>query len=316
MSGSGTLLTTGSAIGSPTSGLTGASVTNSVNGRVTTEANGSASTIADAASATQSTVDPTSSAAHSGSGHKNGGQINGGDLFGMDPGSSGSNSGSNSGNSTLPPASELAGGIVGGIAGLAALLLVALIFSRWYRRRHALQEISDASPMTSPTTPVTPAGRGMAERAGLLPLAAMLRGHRSSAVPILAPAPQQGFQRVSGRKLPSAFSPGMTSDQVNNGRAVRPSVVPMPTAFGRSPEQHSDSDGSHEMYHGMGLSRSPFLDSNLQAGPARQATLHPGGPYGLNSPMTPPASPSANLLENRAPTPIYFLPHGRFAEDV
>lgn len=213
-------------------------------------------------------------------------------------------SGASSNNdSSTPPTSVLAGGIVGGVAGLAVLLLVATVFLRWYRRRAAnmrpLTEAEAAGSVAGPGGTSGPSNPGMAQRAGIAPVLAPLLGggvfkSRREAETGPAATGERGFQRVSGRKLPSAFSEGMEG---------RPSPQPMPVAFGHDRDlSHSsfyrDSTGFH------GGEGSPFDDPtdeneviSPRPGPARQPTLHPGGPWAFSpttaTTLSGPASPSS-----------------------
>lgn len=153
-------------------------------------------------------------------------------------------------------------------------------------------------------------GPGMAERAGLLPLAAAAGGlfkNRQTPQGGAVGAPtERGFQKISGRKLPSAFSEGMTAGP------SRP--VPMPAAFenGRNLSNASFWRDSTGFYGGTGNGSSGEqvheLDGHgpteLQQGPARTPMLHPGGPYIMSPGETPPMSPRAGLLQGRAATPV------------
>jgi len=228
------------------------------------------------------------------------------------------------GSGSAPPTSELAGGIVGGVAGLAALLLVALMFIRWYRRHNAVQEIGSREPeaMQGGSTPRS--GPGMAERAGLLPLAGIFRPSGNSREPASG---ERGFTRISGRKLPSAFSPGMTGNAAGASPGpTRPSILPMPAAFENGSNNSGGQNGSSGYNSRRNASNASFYrdsaylgdgpnpaESGAQPeyhpGPARQPTLHPGGPYAPSPSYTdprspsPPGSPRQNLLQGRAPTP-------------
>ncbi|GAB7339714.1 hypothetical protein MBLNU457_6284t1 [Dothideomycetes sp. NU457] len=237
--------------------------------------------------------------------------------------------------STSPPASVLAGGIVGGVAGLAALLLVALVFVRWYRRRGAssMERLGAGGAGGADAGGDNPAfvsrsGPGMAERAGLLPLAGMFRNRHA---PAAAPAGERGFERVGGRKLPSAFSGGMSGPE---GPSRRP--IPMPAVFeSGNPSSHGLGNTSNTSFfrdsHGMpGESgeEDPFGDprmsETLHPGPARQAAVHPGGPYYMTpTGSPPPPDQSTNLLQGRSATPMnapmsptYPQAGSRFTEEV
>ncbi|GAB7351252.1 hypothetical protein MBLNU459_g1677t1 [Dothideomycetes sp. NU459] len=203
-----------------------------------------------------------------------------------------------SNDNNTPPASVLAGGIVGGVAGLAVLLLIAMVILRWYRKRGAfMHQLTGTEAAANPAGGAGPRSTGMAERAGLAPVLTPLlgvvglgRNNRSRAP---SDTGERGFQRVSGRKLPSAFSEGMTSHP-----------PPMP-AFNsdRNLSNASFYRDSTGFYGGEGESGSgPFADpadhganETIMPGPARQATVHRGGPYELSptsattalSPVTP-----------------------------
>jgi len=180
----------------------------------------------------------------------------------------------------------------------------------------------------APTAPRS--GPGMAERAGLLPLAGIFKTRQQP-----ASTGERGFQRVAGRKLPSAFSAGATGP---SGPSRRP--VPMPAAFEHNNSNDNGISAPHTRnasiardstgYYGAGgIARQDSDESSnpaetLRPGPARQATVHPGGPYLLSpTASSPPASPRANLLQGRAATPVnapgsptYGPPRGRFTEEV
>jgi len=183
----------------------------------------------------------------------------------------------------------LAGGIVGGVAGLAVLVLTAMIFLRWYRKRAA-----SMGALTGAEAAGTGGAGGMSERGRTAPVLAPLLGgvfknRKSRAVDDTG---ERGFQRISGRKLPSAFSAGMTS---------APPML-MPSAFDNDRNMSTTSVYRDSTYYGAG--GSPFDDPNnelganevIMPGPARQARVHP--PYAM--------SPTSALSENTSPTSPTF----------
>jgi len=187
----------------------------------------------------------------------------------------------------------LAGGIVGGVAGLAVLVLTAMIFLRWYRKRMA-----SMNSLTGAEAAIGSGGAGgMSERGGrtapvLAPLlGGVFKNRKSRAVE--ETTGERGFQRISGRKLPSAFSAGMTS-------APRPML--MPSAFDSDRNMSTTSVYRDSTYYGAG--GSPFEDPDneigtnetIMPGPARQARVHP--PYAM--------SPTSALSENTSPTSPTF----------
>lgn len=155
---------------------------------------------------------------------------------------------------------------------------------------------------------------GMAERAGLRPLAGAVPAffrHSNRSVEPPEPA-ERGFTRVSGRKLPSQFSPGMAS--------MPPPSMPLQAPGARSPSAehernlsstsfYRDSDG---FYGGTGTaftghtpSPSESLDPPqarggggptseelvISPGPQRTPTVHRGGPYTMSPSSTVPSTP-------------------------
>ncbi|CAD0090327.1 unnamed protein product [Aureobasidium vineae] len=206
------------------------------------------------------------------------------------PASSSASSENNSDNT--PPPSVLAGGIVGGVAGLAVLVLTAMIFLRWYRKRMASMSMNALTGAEA----VTGSGgaRGMSERGRTAPVLAPLLGgvfknRKSRAVDDTG---ERGFQRISGRKLPSAFSAGMTS---------APPML-MPSAFDNDRNMSTTSVYRDSTYYGA--AGSPFddpdneigINETIMPGPARQARVHP--PYAM--------SPTSALSENTSPTSPTF----------
>lgn len=236
------------------------------------------------------------------------------------------------GGGSSPPAGTIAGGVVGGAAGLAVLLLIAMLFVRWYRRKGQMQALpAEGEASRGLDGPSDGRGPGMAERAGLMPLVsavpAFFRHQNRSAE--TAPS-ERGFTRVSGRKLPSAFSEGMSSEGLRNQQMGGPSQATPGMPLSSSPPEaernlsstsfYRDSAG---FYGGDGerssgsppLRRSPEEMMTMSPGPQRQPEIHAGGPY-VMSPTSAqhPGSPSAGLL-GRSDTPS-SLRNSRFTEDM
>ncbi|KAF1936498.1 hypothetical protein EJ02DRAFT_83298 [Clathrospora elynae] len=112
---------------------------------------------------------------------------------------------------------QVVGSVVGSLAGAALILAIVLLLLRRHKRKcgGALQLTGDdhtdnvQSVRQVPTTTFVPAAflhrfSGMSGKTALT---------NSS-------AGEPSFQRISGRKLPSAFSEGMTSDQVSRGATI------------------------------------------------------------------------------------------------
>nr|OQO22475.1 hypothetical protein B0A51_10107 [Rachicladosporium sp. CCFEE 5018]OQO25467.1 hypothetical protein B0A51_07336 [Rachicladosporium sp. CCFEE 5018] len=244
--------------------------------------------------------------------------------------------------STPPPAGTIAGGVVGGAAGLAVVLLVAMLFLRWYRKkghmRHQALPAGSVAMSPDPDNGLGPrGGPGMAERAGLMPFVAAVPGlfrhqnrSRDSAADV--PESERGFTRVSGRKLPSAWSEGMTS-------ASHPPMPPMSNApppmmpiigaeHSRDLSDNSFYRDSAGTYAGVGEANrdsvagrstspsNPFadlspIDTNItpegedtqmvmSPGPRRTPTVHHGGPY-VMSPTTASSDPPGMLSPGQPP---------------
>ncbi|KAL9129989.1 MAG: hypothetical protein Q9217_001711 [Psora testacea] len=132
--------------------------------------------------------------------------------------SAGAGSGSGNGNGT-PPTRVLVGGIVGGIAG-AVLILVALLFLlRW--RRGKVGQRRNISPPVPQTAGAGSAALGgsesgmMTQRSSSTPIAAAgffgrLRpsSSQTAATTDTSAPSERGFQKISGRKLPSVLQSG------------------------------------------------------------------------------------------------------------
>lgn len=124
---------------------------------------------------------------------------------------------------------EVVGGVVGGIAGLAIILLVALLALRWYRNR---RQSSQALPGSENENPAggTASTRPLAEGAFAGSAAGMFKqlsrmNRRSRGTSSTPPMAQRSFERVSGRKLPSAFSPALAAN-------TSPTAAGASTGFG------------------------------------------------------------------------------------
>ncbi|KAK5108719.1 hypothetical protein LTR62_007866 [Meristemomyces frigidus] len=272
--------------------------------------------------------------------------------------SAASNSGGNNTNNNTAPPGTIAGGVVGGAAGLAVILLIAMLFLRWYRRRSQLGH--QALPPNAGLSPTNdqvsrPRGPGMAERAGLLPalgaVPAIFRHHNRSSEAASSAPTERGFERVAGRKMPSQYSPGMSSTF-----SPPPPTMPLQDSGGNmsTTSFYRDSTG---FYGGEGTDSSglenPFAEGDIAAaaagagaereamtlspGPQRRPTVHGPGPYTMSpgtstttgnaTPVTPrfqrslgvvPGSPgTASLERSGTPTSLGTLERGsRFTEEV
>ncbi|KAF2210898.1 hypothetical protein CERZMDRAFT_118095 [Cercospora zeae-maydis SCOH1-5] len=243
------------------------------------------------------------------------------------------------GGSTTPPAGAIAGGVVGGAAGLAVIVLIAMLFLRWYRRKVQTSHQALSHGSTSGHEDQSRGTPGMAERAGIIPFAAAVPSlfrhqHRE-----MQPAQhERGFARISGRKLPSQWSEGMTSDRPPN---MPPQSMPSGAEGGRplagstfyrhsgrlsdgsdgdlspgnaSPEsmerEHSRTSGPGTMMMLPGPERHPqvhFGSANNLSQPGQVGSLSASPPVGTASILRRSETPSSILEPNRS---------SRFTEDM
>jgi hypothetical protein len=247
----------------------------------------------------------------------------------------------------VAPAGTIAGGVVGGAAGLALVLAIVLLFMRRYKKRallghRALPANAAGGLGAGSAGGSSSGGAGMAERAGLMSFAgavpALFR-HKDRSENTGSETGERGFQRVAGRKLPSAYSEGMT------GPTHKP-MSPPPTMPLVSPEGHDGNLSSHSFYRdsdgfyggdGSLSAPDPFSDTNVAAGaagnaaaerlimspgPQRQPTIH-ARKSNVQSPSvatsgTPSWTPSSTAPFVRSETPVSLdgSRNSRFTEEV
>lgn len=239
-------------------------------------------------------------------------------------------------NST-PPAGTIAGGVVGGCAGLAVVVLIAMLFVRWYRRKSQMGHQALPPGTAGGSEEQSRSAPGMAERAGIVPFAAavpaLFRHQNRSTEPEQS---ERGFTRISGRKLPSQWSEGMNSNQAPNMPLT--ATTPAEESAGRNLSNASFSRDSQGLYGGNGgdlspgaaspesISRGPLRTSDpgsvmmMSRGPERQPQVHYGGavqrPGQASTLSTTP--PAAGAL-GRSETPSSLLDpnrSSRFTEDM
>ncbi len=260
----------------------------------------------------------------------------------------------NNGMSSAVPTSTVVGSVFGGVAGLAILLLAALVLLRWWKRSHysSLHAVTEAAATT--TTPSAPAGEssGLASGAASAAVAAAAGfARRLSRSRNIAPTAggAVGFERMSGRKLPSQFSPGMEgpSRDVPSGWPLYPSGS---TAYPSGGTYYSaaitDSENPFAdpirpetplaaTAAGAAAASAARRESGTQSeremimpGPARTPILHQAE-LGRASYLAAPASPTFGAgaaprlvtppRSNRRPYPSSFegsARESRFTEDV
>jgi hypothetical protein len=193
---------------------------------------------------------------------------------------------------------QVVGSVVGSLAGAALILAIILLLLQRHKRRQrgALELTND-----EPTNQSPPMVQDMS-RNNRIPSAFLNRfsGMSRSTVDTSTSAGERSFQRVSGRKLPSAFSEGLTSEQFARGDVNSGS---------------SFYQDDHGTYGGPGFSKemgkefgSPPLVAgadtmNMRPGPARTPIIrHPEddvNPFDDPAPLSktyshlsPPQSPN------------------------
>ncbi|KAJ4361818.1 hypothetical protein N0V83_010759 [Neocucurbitaria cava] len=189
---------------------------------------------------------------------------------------------------------QVVGSIVGSLAGAAFILAIVLLLIRRHKRRRggALQLTGDDH-----TDNDQQVMRQVPPRSSLVPSAFLHRfsGMSRSTVETNTSG-ERSFQRVSGRKLPSAFSEGMTSEQFSRGGTLSGSSF------------YQDDSGT---YGGPGLSKEFGKEvgdnsnvrgsgpMNIRPSPARTPIIrHPDDvpPFGTNqSHLSPPQSPNPDF---------------------
>ncbi|KAF2758016.1 hypothetical protein EJ05DRAFT_500533 [Pseudovirgaria hyperparasitica] len=218
----------------------------------------------------------------------------------------------------------LVGGVVGGIAGfvlLLAALLIALRYIKQKRRGGAVQLHEGDGGDTGPLT-------AMSQRQSFMPPAAAAFFNRfSGASKETDVSTERSFQRVSGRKLPSAFSPGMSMEQARDLQSLSqgsyyrdsqgfysgsPDTGPGAAVIGLSPEKDK------EMMM-PGPARTPVVHEPRHPpygfAPVGGAGAHTSGTSTLSPPLSPHPFPRAGTLGRSHPS-LDGSRGSKFTEDV
>ncbi|KAF2686112.1 hypothetical protein K458DRAFT_208595 [Lentithecium fluviatile CBS 122367] len=195
---------------------------------------------------------------------------------------------------------QVVGTIVGSLAGAALLLCVILLLIKRHKKKRGVQLTGDGD--TDQRQPMTQA----ATRSSFIPPSFLNRfsgASRSTAES--SGTGERSFQRVSGRKLPSAFSEGMTSEQFDR---------PQGTLSGSS--FYQDDKG---FYGGAGVMSKDFgkeigdtsntgavgREERVMPSPARTPVIHhpdDAPPWGTSrngggSTLSPPHTPSNPFVD-------------------
>ena len=225
------------------------------------------------------------------------------------PSPSSSSNGSSGGNSGTPPTQDLVGGIVGGVAGLAMILAILLLLFRWRRGKLANRRtISPPVPQTIGPGGVPQSGT-MTQRSSTAPIAAAgffrsFRPTSSQTATTADTAPsERGFQKISGRKLPSVLASG------GDGWGVPPAAGPSD-----GPTGAADGLG---MAAGLAKGRSPFDDPPPGQQPSPPQSLSGSSFYrdshGFYGGVVPEEQTEASGSPGSSSSPTYFAPLGAAA---
>jgi len=268
---------------------------------------------------TTSTLSASSSSSSSpapGSGAEGGIGSGSGPSGATPTGSGSSGSGGNDSNNTPAPG-LVAGAVTGSVGGTAIILLIMVILIRWFRRRNTamISLPRDESSMTnlrlSSEPKVSQRSLLPAAATGALARLSTMANRKSS--PTLPPA-EQGFQKVSGRKMPSQFGTEFDHGPMSkdftasyNRRSKRDTVETnlSDLSFYRDGEGfYGGMGGSPErpagpLAGGFGEPSRPHQNApspeNMRPSPARTPVIHQGGPW-PNMAQTPPATAGSGTI--------------------
>lgn len=236
-----------------------------------------------------------------------GGSGNSGNTAPTPSPSSSSNGGA--GGNGAPPTQDLVGGIVGGVAGLAMIFVILLLLFRWRRGRLGNRRtISPPVPQTIGHGGVPESGN-MTQRSSTAPIAAAgffrsLRPASSQTATTADTVPsERGFQKISGRKLPSVLASG--GDGWGDPPAAGPSAGPTGAAAGLG------------MAAGVAKGRSPFDDPPPGQRPSPSHSLSGSSFYrdshGFYGGVVPEEQTEASSSPGSSSSPTYFAPLGAAA---
>lgn len=236
-----------------------------------------------------------------------------------------SDSSSNSSSSSAS-AGTVAGSVIGAVAGLGLILIAALMLLR-YKKRHGMR-LSDGNnglpgagntrALGSGGPPNLSGGAGeMSQRStpfAVQSALASLTGKRSSQRTIASGSTERGFQKVSGRKLPSVLQHG--GDGYTEPANVRDTML-------TDGSYYRDSQGS---LAGPDMPRlavgSPMRPESgipvFHAGPARQPITE-ASYFAAPSLSPPPRDPVGRSHASADGSSIYDPSHGsgsRFTEEI
>ncbi|KAF2656160.1 hypothetical protein K491DRAFT_704146 [Lophiostoma macrostomum CBS 122681] len=119
---------------------------------------------------------------------------------------------------------QVVGSVVGSLAGAAILLALILFLLRRHKQKQRGGALQLSGADVGDNQPIASSGQQMATRSSVVPSSAVAFFNRfsgaSRSTADTSTTAERGFQRISGRKLPSAFSEGMTSEQFARGQGT------------------------------------------------------------------------------------------------
>ncbi|KAL1884983.1 hypothetical protein Plec18167_001640 [Paecilomyces lecythidis] len=298
--------------------LTSTSTVQSVLSSLSSSESASSVTSTSAHSATSGSTDGSSTAATTGVGGGVGGTGSGSGNGGQSSSGNGSNSqGSGSGSSGVSTP-RVVGGVVGGVAGAFFLLLLALLVLRW-RKKYA-QKSRGALPSDDGTSGAARSGSGppnaemMSQRSSVTPFAAAAASagffnrwrHSAQTVSTQDTTPsERGFQKISGRKIPSVlrtggdgYGSGGEEEIVPGAAASSTDLSPRPGHLPTAPtivETTAEGD-EHSI-------QSDQYEPPLSATTTRASDVDREGVFIRPSPARSPMASSVNLPASGQSTP-------------
>ncbi|KAH7136074.1 hypothetical protein B0J11DRAFT_178123 [Dendryphion nanum] len=219
----------------------------------------------------------------------------------------------NSGSGSSTPTPTVVGSVVGSLAGFALILAIILILIRRHKQKRlggALQLRDDND--TVDNQPIAASGQQMATtRGSAMPGGAAAFLNRfsgaSKSTAGSSATGEKSFQRISGRKLPSAFSEGMTSEQfAREGTLSGSSFYRDDQGFyggpGAAPNKDFGKDTGGTSAAAVAAAAAAAAErERIMPSPARTPVIHhpdDAPPWGTsrnggNSTLSPPHTPNA-----------------------
>ncbi|KAF2713054.1 hypothetical protein K504DRAFT_472534 [Pleomassaria siparia CBS 279.74] len=201
---------------------------------------------------------------------------------------------------------QVVASVIGSLAGAALFLAILLFLIRRHKRKLGGAGVTRqiTADDAADNQPMAASGQQMATRNSYVPpsTAAFFNrfsgASRSTAETSTTGGGERGFQRISGRKLPSAFSEGMTSEQFSReGKLSGSSFYQDDKGFygGPGTKETGASSAAGAVAGAVAGERIITMPS-----PARTPTIHhPPPPFGQNrnggSLLSPPHSPSPSI---------------------